>query len=107
AVRLRFAETCDVVGADEVPTAVPGARRFTRGPEAGTDVGLTRYEVFPGGCTTLTLSSRTASPAVVEPVTAEVDRLVDYVPRHRLARALARRSDRRLPPDPPPWRPAT
>jgi tRNA A-37 threonylcarbamoyl transferase component Bud32/membrane-associated phospholipid phosphatase len=101
AVRLRFAETCDVVGADEVPTAVPGARRFTRGPEAGTDVVLTRYEVFPGGCTTLTLSSRTASPAVVEPVTAEVDRLVDYVPRHRLARALDRRSDGRLHLDPP------
>ena len=62
---------------------------------------LTRYEVFPGGCATVTVSSRTASPAVVDAVTAEVDRLLDYVTRPRLARALDRRSDGRLHLDPP------
>ena len=101
AVELRFAETCDVAGADQAPTTVPGARRFTRGPEAGTDVILTRYDVFPGGCATLTLSSRTAAAAVVDAVTAEVDRLVDYDSRPGLARALDHRSDGRLHLDPP------
>ena len=101
AVQLRFAEACDVAGADEAPTDVPGARRFTRGPQAGTDVVLTRYEVFPGGCATVTVSSRTASPAVVDAVTAQLDRLLDYVTRSRLAGALDRRSDGRLHLDPP------
>jgi hypothetical protein len=42
-----------------------------------------------------------AKPAVVDAVTAQVDRLFDYVTRPRLARALDRRSDGRLHLDPP------
>ena len=69
--------------------------------QAGTNVVLTRYEVFPGGSAMVTVSSRTASPAVVDAVTAQVDRLLDYVTRPRQARALDRRSDGRLHLDPP------
>ena len=32
AIELRFAEACDVTGAEEVAADVPGARRFERGP---------------------------------------------------------------------------
>ena len=58
AIDLRFAESCDVTGATEVAADVPGARRFERGPVDGTDTILTWYEVFPGGCATVQLSSR-------------------------------------------------
>jgi hypothetical protein len=102
AIDLRFAETCDVTGATEVVTDVPGARRFERGPVEGTDALLTWYEVFPGGCSVAKLSSRTAAPEVLEDVTAEAARVISFVSRAELARALDDRSDGRLQLDPPP-----
>ncbi len=101
AIDLRFAESCDVTGAREVTADVPGARRFERGPVDGTHNILTWYEVFPGGCATVRLSSRNAAPEVLKDVTAQASRVIGFVPRADLARALDERSDGRLHLDPP------
>jgi tRNA A-37 threonylcarbamoyl transferase component Bud32/membrane-associated phospholipid phosphatase len=101
AIDLRFADSCDVTGATEVVADVPAARRFERGPVEGTNTILTWYEVFPGGCATVRLSSRSTAPEVLDDVTAQASRVIGFVPRTDLARALDERSDGRLQLDPP------
>ena len=102
AIDLRFADSCDVTGAAEVVADVPGARRFERGGDvSGTYTILTWYEVFPGGCATMRLSSRNLAPEVRNDVTAQAGRVIGFVSRADLARALADRSDGRLRLDPP------
>ena len=101
AIDLRFAASCDVTGATEVVSDVPGAQRFERGPIAGTDTILTWYEVFPGGCTTTELSSDNHAREVVDDVTTQAGRVIGFVPRTDLARALNDRSDGRLKLNPP------
>jgi tRNA A-37 threonylcarbamoyl transferase component Bud32 len=101
AIDLRFADSCDVNGATEVGADVAGARRYERGPVEGTDLILTWYEVFPGGCTVAKLSSRNAAPDVLEDLTAQAPRVVGFVPRAELARVLDDRSDGRLDLNPP------
>jgi hypothetical protein len=101
AIELHFAASCDVRGATAVPADVPSARRFERRPAHGTNPMLTSYEVFRGGCATVRLRSGNAAPAVLDAVTAEAGRVIGFVPRARLARALRQRSDGRLHLDPP------
>ena len=102
AIDLRFADSCDVTGATEVAADVPGARRFERRPIDGTDTILTWYEVFPGGCATVRLSSRNHS-ADVRGRGDRAGRSGDRAshPAPDLARALDERSDGRLQLDPP------
>jgi tRNA A-37 threonylcarbamoyl transferase component Bud32/membrane-associated phospholipid phosphatase len=102
AIDLRFADSCEVSGATEVVADVPGARRFESGPVLGTNTILTWYEVFPGGCATMRLSSHSSVPEVVGDVTAQANRVIAFVPRADLARALDERSDGRLHLDPSP-----
>jgi tRNA A-37 threonylcarbamoyl transferase component Bud32 len=101
AIDLRFADSCDVTGATEVVADVPGARRFERGPVDGSTTILTWYEVFPGGCATVRLSSSNPAPGVLQDVTAQASQVIGFVPRAELARALDERSDGRLQLDPP------
>jgi tRNA A-37 threonylcarbamoyl transferase component Bud32 len=101
AIALRFAKSCDVAGATEVAGDVPGAHRFERKPAAGTNVILAWYEVFPGGCTTVQLSSRNAAPEVRQDVIAQAGRVISFVRRADLAKALVERSHGRLRLDPP------
>ncbi len=100
ALGLRFAESCDLDGTIEVAGDVAGARRFERAPADGADTILTWYEVFPGGCATVQLSSGNATPAVVDEVTAQADQVIGFVTRADLAGALDERSDGRLQLDP-------
>jgi hypothetical protein len=93
--------SCDVSGATEVGADVPGAERFERRPDDGTDTILTWYEVFPGGCVTVQLSSRSTAPEVLEDVTAQSGEVLGFVSRADLARALDERSDGRLELNPP------
>jgi hypothetical protein len=102
AIVLRFAGTCDVEGATQVPADVPDASRFERRPAAGNDALLTWYEVFPGGCATIRLSSSDHSAPVVDEVTSQAGRLIDFASRAHLARVLDRRSNGRLQLDPRP-----
>jgi hypothetical protein len=101
AIDLRFADSCNVTGATEVIDDVPDGRRFERGPVDGTDTLLTWYEVFPGGCATVQLSSRNAAPEVRENVIAQANDVIDFALRADLAQALDERSDGRLRLDPP------
>ncbi|HEX2784348.1 MAG TPA: hypothetical protein VHN36_12250, partial [Ilumatobacteraceae bacterium] len=101
AIDLRFADSCDITGATEAAADVAGARRFERGPVDGADTILTWYEVFPGGCATMRLSSRNAAPEVLQDVTVQARRVIGFVARADLARALDERSNGRLRLDPP------
>jgi tRNA A-37 threonylcarbamoyl transferase component Bud32/membrane-associated phospholipid phosphatase len=101
ALTVRFSESCDLSGATEVPTDVPGARRFERQPTEPNDILLTWYEVFPGGCTSARLRSSTAAPHVREEVTAQAAQVLGFVSRTDLAHALDERSNGRLHLDPP------
>ena len=101
AIDLRFADSCDVTGATEVAADVPGAERFERRPGDGADTILTWYEVFPGGCATVQLSSRNAVPEVLADVTAQAGEVIGFVSRADLARALDERSGGRLELNPP------
>jgi hypothetical protein len=100
AIDLRFAGSCDVTGATEVVADVPGAHRFERKPVEGSNAILTWYEVFPGGCATVRLSSGNPAPEVVRDVTEQAGRVISFVPRADLARALDERSHGRLRLDP-------
>ena len=101
ALDLRFARSCDVEGATEAASDVPAARRFERRPGDGSATILTWYEVFPGGCATVRLTSRDPSAVVVGEVTTQASRLIAFATRAHLARALDERSDGRLQLDPP------
>jgi tRNA A-37 threonylcarbamoyl transferase component Bud32/membrane-associated phospholipid phosphatase len=101
AIEVHFAESCDVTGATEVTADVPGARRFERPPTQGSETILTWYEVFPGGCVSVRLSSDTTAPEVVDEVMAQAGQVVGFVTRDELAAALDERSDGRLELDPP------
>jgi tRNA A-37 threonylcarbamoyl transferase component Bud32 len=101
AIDLRFAESCDVSGATEATGDVPGARRFEKGPIDDSTTILNWYEVFPGGCATVRLSSRNTAPEVLEDVRAQANQVIGFVTRTDLARALDERSDGHLELNPP------
>jgi hypothetical protein len=101
AIAVRFAESCDVSGAVEVASDVEGARRFDRAPDTATNAIATWYEVFPGGCTTVRVTSRNPAPEVVADVAEQAGRVIGFVPRAELAATLAERSHGRLHLDPP------
>jgi tRNA A-37 threonylcarbamoyl transferase component Bud32 len=102
AIDLRFTESCDVTGGTQVPADTPGARRYDRAPAGDTTAILTWYELFPGGCVTVRLSSQRTDPSVIDEITAQARQLIELVPRAELARALDARSDGRLHLDPTP-----
>ena len=100
AIDVHFAESCDVTGATEVAGDIPGARRFERQPAVSGDTLLTWYELFPGGCATVQLSSTSTAPAVLDEVTAQAGQVIGFVTRAELARVLDERSAGRLQLDP-------
>jgi tRNA A-37 threonylcarbamoyl transferase component Bud32/membrane-associated phospholipid phosphatase len=100
AIDLRFAGSCDVSRATEVAADVPGARRFELRPVDGSTTILTWYEEFQGGCATVRLSSHNAASEVIADVSSQASRVIRFVPRADLARALDERSDGRLRLDP-------
>ena len=101
AIDLRFSDSCDLTGATEVAGDVTGARRYERRPGDDTESIVTWYEVFPGGCATVRLSSNNAAPEVLEEVTAQAGQVIGFVTRTDLDEALRERSDGRLHLDPP------
>ncbi len=101
AIEVHFADSCDLTGATEVAADVQGARRFERPPTEGADTILTWYEVFPGGCVSVRLSSDSTAPEVLDEVTAQAGQVIGFVTRDELAGALDERSDGRLELDPP------
>jgi tRNA A-37 threonylcarbamoyl transferase component Bud32/membrane-associated phospholipid phosphatase len=100
ALEVTLAKRCDTRGTTELAADVDGARRFERPDGTGGTLDRIWYEVFPGGCTTTRLHSRTSRPEVNAEVTRAGSTIVGYVTRGTLARALDTRSHGRLHLDP-------
>jgi tRNA A-37 threonylcarbamoyl transferase component Bud32 len=88
---------CDVRGASLVPPAQPEVRRYLRTEGLAPQYSATRFEVFPGGCVTTSL---TAPPVHQERVTSQAGALLGLTSRQTLQHMLEQRSDGRLHLDP-------
>jgi membrane-associated phospholipid phosphatase len=81
AVTVTLSATCDVAGAQQVPSDQPGTRRFERPLSLRPQFADLRFYTFPGGCVTYKFNfSPGASPQLAIPV----DSAVDFMPRARL-----------------------
>jgi hypothetical protein len=81
AVTVTLSATCDVSGAQQIPSDQPGARRFERPLSLRPQFAVLRFYTFPGGCATYSFSfAPGASPLLAIPV----DSAVAFVPRARL-----------------------
>jgi hypothetical protein len=96
AVTVELLPSCDLAGATEVSSEVPGARRYIRIDRAATPDRVTRTYTFPGGCVT----ERYDSPVSPERMAADASSSFGFVTRDQLAAELSRRSDGRLDLDP-------
>jgi membrane-associated phospholipid phosphatase/tRNA A-37 threonylcarbamoyl transferase component Bud32 len=96
AVTVELLPSCDLAGATEVSSEVPGARRYIRIDRAATPDRVTRTYTFPGGCVT----ERYVSPVSPERMAADASSSFGFVTRDQLAAELSRRSDGRLDLDP-------
>jgi hypothetical protein len=93
AVVLRLTATCDLAGAVEAQSSVPGVRRYQRVERRTGEFGATWYDRFPGGCVTYRLHS---TDDVDGRFAAELPNLLGFVTRDALRQALRQRSDGRL-----------
>ncbi|HEV2920166.1 MAG TPA: hypothetical protein VG673_13125, partial [Actinomycetota bacterium] len=96
AVTVELLPSCDLAGATEVSSEVPGARRYIRIDRAATPDRVTRSYTFPGGCVT----ERYVSAVSPERMAADASSSFGFVTRDQLAAELSRRSDGRLQLDP-------
>jgi tRNA A-37 threonylcarbamoyl transferase component Bud32 len=99
-LEVTLTKRCDLRGTTELGPDVDGARRFGRPATAGATLDQTWVEVFPGGCTTTRLRSRSPQPEVNAEVSRQAPTVIGYVTRGALAQALVDRSDGRLRLDP-------
>jgi hypothetical protein len=73
--------TCDMTGAQQIPSGQPGMSQFERPPSLVPGYSDVRYYVFPGGCVTY----RFVFAAGASPVLATtVDSAVAFIPRSEL-----------------------
>jgi membrane-associated phospholipid phosphatase/tRNA A-37 threonylcarbamoyl transferase component Bud32 len=96
AVTVELLPSCDLAGATEVSSEVPGARRYIRIDRAATPDRVTRTYTFPGGCVT----ERYVSAVSPERMAADASSSFGFVTRDQLAAELSRRSGGRLQLDP-------
>ena len=101
AIDLRFARSCDVDGATQVPADVPAAAgssaaRRTAATPSSPGTRCSRAAARPYDS-----ASRDHSAVVVDEVTTQAGRVIDFASRAHLARVLDRRSNGRLHLDPP------
>ncbi|HEX6674589.1 MAG TPA: RIO1 family regulatory kinase/ATPase [Actinomycetes bacterium] len=94
---VRLTAACDPVGAVEVPSEVPGVRRYERVEGRSGGFTATWYDRFPGGCVTYRLHSRTDSEGGFA---IEAPSLLGFTTRASLREALSQRSGGRLQLDP-------
>jgi tRNA A-37 threonylcarbamoyl transferase component Bud32/membrane-associated phospholipid phosphatase len=97
AVVVRLTAACDPTGAAEVPSQVPGVRRYEQVEVHAGEFTASWYDRFPGGCVTYRLHSRTDSEGRFA---IEVPSLLGFTTRASLREALSQRSDGRLQLDP-------
>jgi membrane-associated phospholipid phosphatase len=90
AVTVTLTTTCDVSGAQQVPSDQPGARRFERPLSLRPQFADLRFYTFPGGCVTYKFNfARGASPLLAIPV----DGAVAFMPRATLVQYVRNTED--------------
>ena len=80
-VTITLTATCDISGAQQIPSDQPGMRRFERPLSLVPQYSDIRYYTFPGGCATYQFAfAPGASPALA----TTVDTAVAFMPRSAL-----------------------
>jgi hypothetical protein len=80
-VTITLTATCDISGAQQIPSDQPGMRRFERPLSLVPQYSDVRYYTFPGGCVTYQFAfAPGASPALA----TTVDTAVAFMPRSAL-----------------------
>ena len=99
AATITLTRTCDVRGATEAFSDVPGTHRYERGGDSKSGYRTDRYYVSPGSCIThhFVLNSRTGADQV-----AALTRALGFVNRTVLRRYVHDYSDGRFELDPAP-----
>ena len=89
-VTITLTATCDIAGAQQIPSDQPGMRLFERPLSLVPKYSAVRYYSFPGGCATYQfVLAPGASPAV----TTAVDSAVAFMPRSVLVGYVRRTED--------------
>ena len=89
-VTITLTATCDIAGAQQIPSDEPGMRLFERPLSLVPKYSAVRYYSFPGGCVTYQfVLAPGASPAV----TTAVDSAVAFMPRSVLVGYVRRTED--------------
>jgi hypothetical protein len=90
AVTITLTATCDISGAQRIPSDQPGLRRFERPLSLVPKYSGVRYYTFPGGCATYQfLFVPGASPVLA----TTVDTVVAFMPRSGLVSYVQRTED--------------
>jgi tRNA A-37 threonylcarbamoyl transferase component Bud32 len=97
AVVVQLTASCDPTGAAEVPSQMPGVRRYEQVEVHAGEFTASWYDRFPGGCVTYQLHSRTDREGRFA---IEAPSLLGFTTRASLREALSQRSDGRLQLDP-------
>jgi tRNA A-37 threonylcarbamoyl transferase component Bud32 len=97
AVTVELLPSCDLAGATEVSSELPGARRYIRIDRSVTPARATRSYTFEGGC----MTEQFVSGVSPQRLASDASSTFGFVTRSQLARDLDRRSAGRLQLDPP------
>jgi tRNA A-37 threonylcarbamoyl transferase component Bud32/membrane-associated phospholipid phosphatase len=97
AMVVRLTASCDLVGATEVTSEQPGARRYLRVDPNSTEFSATRAYTFPGGCVIHRFTA--AGPSALR-LSDTASTEFGFISREELRQALSQRSGGRLELDP-------
>ena len=90
AVTITLTATCNIAGAQQIPSDQPGMRRFERPLSLVPAYSGVRYYTFPGGCATYRF---VLAPGASPVVTTTVDTAVAFMPRSALVGYVRRTED--------------
>jgi tRNA A-37 threonylcarbamoyl transferase component Bud32/membrane-associated phospholipid phosphatase len=96
ALQLILTARCPAGGGAQVRSVIPGVRRFAARQTAGGGFSPSWYDLFPGGCVTITLHSASRLAAVDSGLPDQAMHILGYVPRSTLQQALRQQSGGRL-----------
>jgi tRNA A-37 threonylcarbamoyl transferase component Bud32 len=78
---ITLTATCDMAGAQQIPSGQPGMRRFERSPSPVPGYSDVRYDVFAGGCVTYRF---VLAPGASPVLATTVEAAVAFMPRSAL-----------------------
>ena len=90
AAAIELSASCDVTGAQRVPTDEPGTRRYEDPSSVRPRYVDVRSYVFPGGCATYAFSFAPGSPSAL---VFDVDAAVGFTPRASLVQFVQEQED--------------